>query len=62
MGLFHTMLCHLTIFCRHVDQFELVEELYHGKTSTLHEAQHRASGLHVAIKQYKKSHLTPLSK
>ncbi|WIA28952.1 hypothetical protein OEZ86_011475 [Tetradesmus obliquus] len=47
---------------RHVDQFELVEELYHGKTSTLHEAQHRASGLHVAIKQYKKSHLTPLSK
>jgi hypothetical protein len=45
-----------------VEQFELLVELYHGKTSALHEAQHRASGLRVAIKQYKKNHLTPLSK
>jgi hypothetical protein len=45
-----------------VDQFELLVELYHGKTSMLHEAQHRASGQRVAIKQYRKSHLTPLSK
>eukprot|EP00879_Flechtneria_rotunda_P020486 GHRR01021554.1.p1 GENE.GHRR01021554.1~~GHRR01021554.1.p1 ORF type:complete len:180 (+),score=55.48 GHRR01021554.1:123-662(+) len=45
-----------------LDQFELLTELYRGKTSALHEAIDARSGLRVAIKQYRKSRLSALNR
>lgn len=40
----------------------MLTELYHGKISLLHKAVHKATGMPVAIKQYKKKYLTALAK
>lgn len=47
---------------RCINQFELLTELYRGKTSLLHEAIDKCSGSRVAVKQYRKAQLSPLNR
>jgi len=47
---------------RRADEFDLLEEMYRGKTSYLHRARHRISGALVALKTYRKRKLSVLNK
>eukprot|EP00775_Hariotina_reticulata_P002434 gene2434-2738_t len=45
-----------------IEQFEMLLELYRGKTSRLYKALDKCSGSYVALKQYRKAALSPLNR
>jgi hypothetical protein len=52
----------MVLVCRRLEEFQLQEALYRGKTSLLYHAIDKRSGMEVALKLYRKRKLSTLNK